>query len=89
MTHPTDNPTRKLYTLPTGEFAIVESMADHMDDPNAVGWVAVYWGNREDYDADMRQDGGDPYADRATFSAVVDTEADALAELGDGATLTA
>lgn len=79
--------TRKLYNLPTGEVAIVESMAEHLADPAAGGWAIVFWGNREDYDTDMAEDGGDPWADNATASIVVDTEEEALAELGDGAVL--
>lgn len=80
-TKPTGD-TARLYALPTGEVAAVQRLG------MGEGWLAVWWANRADFDADLAD--GDEEFDRATVSVMdLATEAEALAELGDGAELLA
>lgn len=60
--------------LPSGEVARIT--------PNGDAWQVTYWGSRADYDADVTAGHGGAWWDRATVSVVVDTYADALAEIG-------
>lgn len=71
-------PATRLYALPDGSVATIEQ--------DLGGWAVIWWGDREDYDADAADRPSD-WSDRATCSVMVGTEADALAELGEGAQL--